>query len=109
MKLTTVSDSYEAELLAGQLEANGIDSRTLKGSNAPGAWLTGSQNPFGPVEIYVTSSQLRDAQSFVDDVGDAPAPRRSGSSRSVIIAIAAFLVIASIAAILVDGAVDVLR
>jgi hypothetical protein len=81
VKITSVSDMYEAEAFAGRLHASGIGSRTIKASDAPGAWLTGSENPFGPIDVYVASEYADKAQELsrpnvsYDETGESPARR----------------------------------
>lgn len=92
VRLTSVSDQFEADLLTGHLRSVGIDSRSSKSAGAPGAWLTGSQNPFGPIEIFVPSEQLDAAQDSLgsvepttdDDTARLPevSPYRNGDTAS---------------------------
>jgi hypothetical protein len=65
IKLTSTSDLYEANLLSGRLQQEGIESRTVKGTDAPGAWLTGTENAFGPIDVYVPSEQLLAAKRLL--------------------------------------------
>lgn len=108
VKLTSASDAYEAEVMTGRLEVSGIGSRTSKGSDAPGAWLTGNENSFGPIDIHVSRGQLAAAQQALEltdhpDEADAPPPR------SAIKIVAAVLVVSLIAAVLVSALTDALR
>ena len=74
VKLITATDTYEAELIAGRLEEAGIGSQTKKGSDAPGAWLTGSQNALGPIEVYVPSDRATEAHNLLEPTADMAAP-----------------------------------
>lgn len=65
VKLTSAADTYEAQLIVGRLEAAGISSQTMKGPNAPGAWLTGSQSALGPIEVHVPEDRAAEAQGLL--------------------------------------------
>lgn len=62
VKLVTVGDDYQANLLVGRLDSAGIEARTLK--NDPGAisYLRAGHDPDAPVDVYVLTDQLDDAQ-----------------------------------------------
>ena len=105
-KLTSVSSTYEADLLAGRLEDAGIGSRTAKGAGAPGAWLTGSVNPFGPVDVYVSAVDVDAARKLLptpiasEDSSAADSPR--GSIHLVGTVLVVVVVVTVIAAVLAD-------
>ena len=103
VRLTSVSDQYEADLLTGRLESVGIDSRSSKSVEAPGAWLTGSQNPFGPIEILVPSDQLETAQGSLGSVEPAADPSAGATprpSRRAMMVVGAVLVVALVIGVL---------
>jgi hypothetical protein len=73
VKVASVSNEYEADLNVGRLNLVGIGARTRKSSDAPGVWLTGNENPFGPIEVYVPHDQLVSAQQSLQLVAHGKA------------------------------------
>jgi len=70
-----VGTAYEADLLSGQLQQAGIEARSSRSADAPGAWLTSVGNPSGPIDVFVPANDLQAAQEIVSagDVSEHPA------------------------------------
>jgi hypothetical protein len=64
-KLASLTNTYEADFLAGRLQEAGIGSQIIKSADAPGAWLTGSENSFGPIDLYVRADRLEAARKLL--------------------------------------------
>ena len=106
-KLTSANNSYEADLLSGRLEQAGIGSRTTKGVDAPGAWLTGGENPFGPIDVYVPANQIDAARKLLPTATEVSADVRPSPPRTMQI-VGAILVVLSVVAVLATVFNDVL-
>lgn len=61
-------NDIDAALLVGRLEEAGVESRSIKDRDAPGAWLFGGSNPWAPVLVYVRRFQLTDARFVLAQV-----------------------------------------
>lgn len=108
-KLTSATDSFQADLLLGRLRQEGIDAQAMKSFNAPGAWLTGNENPFGPIDVCVPSDQLPAAQKLLDDLEPSqPATPEERAPTNLVKVIGAALAVASIVAVLASVLSDTL-
>jgi hypothetical protein len=58
-KLTSLTSKYEADLLAGRLQEEGIPTQTAKAPGNPAAWLTAFGNPRGLFDVYVPAAEKR--------------------------------------------------
>ena len=102
-KVISVKDSFQADLLVGRMREAGLDARAEKGADAPGAWLTGSQNPFGPIDILVPRDELESARELVESIEPTarPTPEPEPSSGRMLKLVAGVVVVATIVAIVV--------
>jgi len=64
VRLTVVPNSTIAEMICGELEANGIRAFTRSSSPLAGGSMT-SLDPGAPAEIYVAPEDLERAQAFL--------------------------------------------
>ncbi|HVM36339.1 MAG TPA: DUF2007 domain-containing protein [Actinomycetota bacterium] len=108
-KLASLTNIYEADLLAGRLQEAGIGSQTIKSANAPGAWLTGSENSFGPIDLYVPADRLDAARKLLP-AATAPSDRAAERSpRSKMRIVGAVVVTLSLVAGAVAAVTDALN
>ena len=69
LQVADARDDYEAQLIIGRLTEAGIESNTLKSGSAPGAWLTGVQNQWGPVAVLVPPEEFQTARRVLEGFG----------------------------------------
>jgi hypothetical protein len=83
VQLTVASNDIDAHLLTGRLSEIGIETQTKKDPSAPGAWLYGGSDPWGPVIVYVRRYQLEDARIVLAEIAydAAPAPEMPNLDR----------------------------
>lgn len=84
MKLTSVSTSYEADLLAGNLRTEGIKARVSRSPEAPGGWLTSIGNQSGPFDLYVPADKGPAARKHLVTKGPSAHPSHAHSHRRTI-------------------------
>jgi hypothetical protein len=108
-KLASLTNTYEADLLAGRLQDAGIGSQLIKSANAPGAWLTGGENSFGPIDLYVPADRLEAARKLLPATPATSDRTAERSPRSKLRVIGAVIVTLSIVAGAVAAVTDALN
>ena len=74
VRLTVAKDTYEAQLISGILAEQDIEVEMVRGEG-PGAWLTGSEPYWTPVEIMIPGERLEDARAALgEQPNEAPPP-----------------------------------
>jgi hypothetical protein len=68
VQLLTAPNDIEAHLVAGRLSEAGVEVQVVKDRSAPGAWIYGGANPWGPTTIMVRRLQLNDAHMVLAEV-----------------------------------------
>lgn len=103
VEIASARDDYEAQLITGRLSQVGIECQTMKSGSAPGAWLTGVQNPWGPVSVLVPPHRVDAAHDALEDVETEEPEARTllpSASNATVVIVALVVASAMIAAFL---------
>lgn len=108
-KLTSVSSSYEADLLAGKLRAEGFKARVSRSPEAPGGWLTSIGNQSGPFDVYVPADKAPAARKYLVPQGSSSHPSHTRSHHSTIRSVGRGLIAISLIAVVAAVLFEALR
>jgi hypothetical protein len=79
VELVRARDDIDAHLLAGRLDAMGIETRKVPDRTAPGAWLYGGSNPWAPVALLVRSYQYEIARAALAELAGEEVSREDSA------------------------------
>jgi hypothetical protein len=70
-KLTSLPSKYEADLLAGRLQEEGIPTQTTKAPGDSAAWLNAYGDPRGLFEVHVPAAKKGDAGQLLRELSSS--------------------------------------
>lgn len=97
-------------MILGFLAEEGIEVETVRNNTGPGAWLTGSEPNWTPVDVMVPAADLPKARAALGEtIEEPPAPLpphpmadRTDTRRKVLWVVALVVLIAMLWGLLVD-------